>query len=163
MIWILVAHRADARIIRSTGRRGSLHLVSQFEHPEGRKQNREIDTDAKGSRPSANSGQGHTTGGAGSSGHMRHGLDPHLEAVEHIADIFAKALALKLREGRTQHEFDEVILVAEPGFLGKIRRFLDKQTNAMVSATLNRNLTALPMHELTGPLDELVHDTRKVA
>lgn len=163
MIWILVAHRADARLLSSNGRRGGLQLVREFQHPEGRRENREINTAPAGSRHSATAGQGHTTGGAGSSSRMRHGLDKQVEAVEHVADVFAKELSIFLREGRTRNEFDELILVAEAGFLGKLRKYLDKETSAMVSASDNRNLTSLPMHELSGPLEHLVLETRRVA
>src|SRR4051812_36516714 len=135
MIWIMVAHRANALLLKSSGKRGDLSVIRQFDFPEGRRQNREIDTDAKGSRYSATAGRGNASQGSAPSHQMKHGLDPQVEASEHIADIFAKELATILDEGRTKNEFDEVILVAEPGFLGKIRRFLNKQTAQRITAT----------------------------
>lgn len=164
MIWILVAHRADARLFKSNGKLGDIQLIKEFDHPEGRRQNREIDTDAKGSRYSTTAMRGNSPrGNAPSMQHRKHGMDPVVEAVEHISDIFAKELATILRDGRTRNECQEVILVAEPAFLGKLRKFIDKDTGRMVSTTLNRNLSDLPVHEQVRHLDALVHSNRKVA
>lgn len=165
IIWVLVAHRSDAKIIKTTERHREYRMVRQFDYPEGRKQNREIDTDAKGSNYSSTAGRGNSTAhGAGApSQQMKHGLDPQVEATEHLANVFAKELAEALREGRARNEYDELILVAEPGFLGKLRLHIDKETAKRVASTLNRNLSALPMHDLEPHLDELVRDSRKVA
>src|SRR5689334_21505899 len=128
MIWILVAHRADARLFKSSGKRGDLRLAREFDYPDGRRQNREIDTDGSGKRFVSTGGRDKAT---------QHGLDPQMEAAEYLTDVFAKELALILRDGRTHNEYDEVILVAEAGFLGKIRKFLDKATSRMVSEARN--------------------------
>lgn len=167
MIWILVAHRADARLFKSSGRLGDVRLVRELDFPDGRRQNREIDTDAKGSRYSTSAGRGNGSshGGGAPASQMKHGLDPRMEAVEHLSDIFAKELAVILREGRTHNEYDDLILVAEPGFLGKVRKFLDKDTARKVVSTIDRNFTGLPMPELVKHIDELAHEarSRKVA
>ncbi len=163
MIWILVAHRSDARLFKSTGKRNSLSLIREFDYPDGRRQNREIDTDGKGSRYSSSAGRGNASHGNAPSSQMKHGLDPQLEAAEHIADIFAKELATILRDGRTHNEYNELIIVAEAGFLGKLRKFIDKETNKLISETVNRNLNGLSESELASQLEELVFSTRKVA
>lgn len=164
MIWIMVAHRSDARLFKSSGRPGDMHMIREFDYPEGRRQNREIDTDAKGSRFSTSAGRGNSTahGGGNPSKQMKHGLDPQMEAAEHLSDIFAKELAMILRVGRTKNEYDEIILVAEPGFLGKIRKFLDKETSRMVSATLNKNLTAFSLPQQVLQLKEFIRITRRL-
>jgi protein required for attachment to host cells len=163
IIWLLVAHRSDAKLFKSAGRHADVRLVREFDFPDGRRQNREIDTDAKGSRYSGAAGRGNSRSGTGPSSQMKHGLDPHVEAAEHLSDLFAKDLAIILRDGRTHEEFDELILVAEAGFLGKIRSFLDKETGRRVIRTLNRNLTGLPMPALVEHLNELVLNRRQVA
>lgn len=163
MIWILVAHRAHALLFQSSKKNRETQLLRKLEYPEGRRQNREIDTDAKGSRYSTTASRGNSTTGKGPNMQMKHGLDPHIEAVEHLSDIFAKELAIILRDGRTHNNFSEAILIAEPGFLGKIRKFLDKETSSMVSATVNRNLTSLSLTEIVHQLEEVIHSTRRVA
>ena len=46
--WIVVAHRAGARIFLRRGRAGSLELLERIEHPEGLHRDRESDSDRPG-------------------------------------------------------------------------------------------------------------------
>lgn len=79
------------------------------------------------------------------------------------ADVLAHRLALFLREGRTHQEFNDLVLVAEPGFLGKIGRFLDKETSRHLIGTLNQDWSDLPDREIYGKIRELVLEQNQKA
>jgi protein required for attachment to host cells len=144
IFWMLVAHRTDARIFQSTGKDEKPQLLYTLRHPEGRKQNREIVSDAQGN-------------------YYGHSLDPHINAANHTADQFAKELALNLKEGRVKNNFDHLVIIAEPSFLGRLRGFLDKETCDKISMTINKNLTHLTEHELFPYLKDMLREIPKVA
>ena len=147
-----MAHRSAAKLFVVSG--DQIRTVKTFEFPDGRRQNREIDTDAKGSRYSSSAGRSAPTAPFRSR-QQKHGLDPQMEAAEHLADGFAHELCHYIYLGRTQNKFEELIVVAEPGFLGKIRRFLDKQSKLLLSRAISQNWADLPKKQLQNKLQEL--------
>lgn len=159
--WVLIANRAEAKIYEADWKIEHLGLVRDIPHPAGRKQNHEIDADDRGSRFSGVGGRGNTTAHAGNgpSRQQKHGLDRHEEATEHEANVFARALCQLLEKGRTQGQYEELILVAEPHFLGRIRTFLDKDTEKMVSKSDNHNWVDLQDREIQKRLREMVRGT----
>jgi protein required for attachment to host cells len=124
--WILVAHRAGASLFSQAGKHQPLHIEEVIDHPEGRLRNREIDTD---------------TGGRSfdSMGNQRHTMSTPDEPTEHVADKFCKTLARKLRAARTSGRCDDIILVAGPRLLGKLRLALDRSTAKLVSRGLDKD------------------------
>lgn len=141
--WIMVAHRAGARLFRSRGPGAPLDLIMTIPHPEGRALDRELGTDKPGRLFKIGSGGradvGQDTGGT-----------------DQIANRFASDLAGILEEGRTHQSFDNLILVAEPKFLGKLRNAITHQTMLKVIATLGKDLGNLPERELPRHLGELM-------
>lgn len=158
--WIVIANRSEAKIYSADWRLDQLSMVRDIPHPEGRKQNHEIDADDRGSRFSSVAGRGNssTHGGSGPSMQQKHGLDRHEEATEHEANVFAREIAHLLHHGRAQGEFEELILLAEPHFLGRIRTFLDKPTQDRVSFADNHNWVHLRDHEILPKLRHLIRD-----
>lgn len=84
------------------------------------------------------------------------------------ADAFARHLALMLERDRSRGRFDELILVAEPGFLGKLRAYFGKRTGSLGNVkTVNKELIHvsaknLRLH-LNNVLFELWQDPRRPA
>jgi protein required for attachment to host cells len=96
-------------------------------HPESRQHTQELTTDLPG--------KGHD---ANSSGH--HGMDvkndPHAQEVT----VFAREVCEHLRNGLTSNHFNNIVLIAEPSFLGALRNTMDKLTQKHVSLEINKNL-----------------------
>lgn len=134
--WILVAHRAGARLFEQSGRGQPLRLVESIDHPEGRLRKHDLDAD---------------TGGRAFDrmGEHRHAVEPEHSATEHLAESFAKSLAVRLRQGREAGAFDQAVVVADPRSLGLIRGALDSFTAAVVERTLDKDLGNLPDDEVT--------------
>jgi protein required for attachment to host cells len=137
--WVLIAHRSGARIVSWAGPGSGLELVETIEHPEGRLRPHEIDAD----RP----GRVHDRMGS-----HRHGVSREESATDHVAHVFAKSLADRLRTAVQAHAVKSLVLVAGPKMLGNLRAALDKETAALVTGVLDRDLQEVPLSELPGHL-----------
>ena len=78
--WILVAHRAGARLFENKGPGKGLSLVENIDHPEGRLKDHDINADRPG-RAFDNLGAG------------RHGMGKEVSPTQHVSQQFAKSLA----------------------------------------------------------------------
>lgn len=125
--WILTANRSGASLFESDWPGKSMRRLQDIPHPQGRKQNREIDSDKPG-RSFDSVGLG------------RHSMSSEQGPTEHIAQQFALDLAEKLNSGRVNHSYDKLVLIAEPKFLGILRDALDKNTASLVVQTVNKEL-----------------------
>lgn len=72
----------------------------------------------------------------------------------HDGEEFAGQISQLLHDGRVNHHFEKLILVAAPKFLGQIRAKLDKATTAVVSATLDKELMSFSDVEIQRHLTE---------
>lgn len=135
--WVLVADRTEAKLFESKRAAQSvpaLQLLQDIPHPEGRLHARDMEADKSG-RMSDSFG-------------TRHALSPHHDPEERHAQQFAHHLAEVLNKGRNEHSYQNLILVAEPGFLGDLSGALDKHTLALVEKTIGKDLMHLGEHEL---------------
>ena len=140
--WIVVAHRAGARIFLRRGHAPALELVEAIEHPRGRLQERDLGSDRPGRAYN-------------SVGQSRHAMSNEHPMREHIAADFARELADKLQAGREARYFDALVLVAEPHLLGLLRAALDRATAALVSDTFTKDLVHVADADLPAHLEPL--------
>jgi protein required for attachment to host cells len=138
--WIIVGHRAGARIVEHS--RSGLKLVSETEHAAGRLKDAEMKSD----RP------GRTTS---STGTARSAYSPNETAHDHAAQTFASELAQTLKAARNDHRVDRLVLVAEPRFLGMLRGALDGPTAALVHDEVHKDLANVPLHDLQDHLRDV--------
>ncbi len=143
--WILVAHEAGARVFENHGPGTGLTLVESIEHPEGRARDRDIDSDRPGRSFRKNSGDPRRASMSQSEG-------PH----DRVVADFARALADKLQHARTQNQFERLVLVAPPRFLGLLRSSLDEPTARLVVGSLHKDLATSKEAELIEHLREEV-------
>jgi protein required for attachment to host cells len=134
--WVVVGHRAGARILEHTGPGKGLRLVSDLDNPEGRLKSGQMDTDKPGTSFSSGPGPG------------RHPMSPQEDSHHHVAENFAAQIAVVLGTARVERRFDQVVLVAEPGFLGMMRSKLDASTTAMVKSSLGKDLANVRLQDL---------------
>jgi len=138
--WILTANRSGARLFERHGKDMAVRLVQDIPHPQGRLQNRDIDADKPG-RAFDSLGQG------------RHSVGTAHAPTEEVAMKFARILAELLYKGRTAHAYDQVVLVADPKFLGMLRGALDEPTAALVTQTVHKDLPDVSEKDLLSYLD----------
>lgn len=126
--WILAADSSRAIIYAVESRVKPLREVDALVHPEGR----ELEQDMTSDRP----GRAFDTTGLGG----RHAMGKEVDPKRHEAQLFAKRLADRVDQGRTHGEFEQLILVAPPAFLGQLRDSLNDQVLKLVSQSLDKNL-----------------------
>lgn len=138
--WILVANAARARLFEGGKSDGQLVERASFEHPEARMHGIDLTRERPGSvQESAND--------------ARHGIEPRLDLHDKIAIEFAHDLAGVLNRGRIDHQFDRLVLVAPPRFLGLLRDCLDDKVARLVSASLNKDAS----HASAEEIDQMLH------
>lgn len=137
--WLLVADASRARILATDAALGSLLLVKELEHPLSRLRSSELVTDGPGRSWSG-------PGGAVTAYDAPH--DP--AQLEH--ERFARELAGELETGLAREDFDTLILVAPPRFLGMLRRQLAPPVARCVRAEVGRDYSLVSLSELPGML-----------
>jgi protein required for attachment to host cells len=133
--WVLVADRARARLFKLVGEGSQLDELRSFANPEARTPTAEMVRDRK---PRTQE----------SMGSARHAIEPHTTLEETISERFARELEAVLEEGRVQHRYERLVLVAPPGFLGTLNQALGKQVLGHVVLEVNKDLCAMPPHEI---------------
>lgn len=123
--WILVANASRATLYGYTpsNAKSTLSVVGEFEHTESRKPDRDLVSDRKGEYQSSYGGHGDFV----------EPTDPH----KHEAEVFARELCTKLEEGWGNRQFQDLILIAAPPFLGLMRSCID-----------HRSLKKVPIQEI---------------
>ena len=125
--WVLVAESSRAKIFTLESRRSPLHEAESFVHTSGRLHEGDLVSDRPGS-DGARVGQG------------RHALSEATSAHEATVDQFARQLAARLDKACLTGQCRHVVLIAPPGFLGKLRAHLSKATLAAVVEEIDKNL-----------------------
>jgi protein required for attachment to host cells len=142
--YVVVADSGRARIFKRTGKRFAPELteLEQLERPNAHAHARDLTTDLTGRRYAT------TTGAGIGRAVMRHGTnsdyDPHAVEIER----FARQVAARLMELTRQTSIEELVLIAEPQFLGVLRRELPETLHKLVSREVSRDLT----NALTQPI-----------
>lgn len=133
--WIFVGDGKKARIFLNKGPGKGLEpaIGNDFALPQMRTS--ELGTE----RPSTHAG----AGGGG-----RHGVAVHADWHEQEKEEFARDLARYLEDAAKGKEFDRLILVAPPRFLGALREHLGDHAKDLVSAEIDKDLTHLGVEDL---------------
>lgn len=132
--WIVVADSGSARIFDAESPTGALVEREDYSNPDARVAERKLTSDRPG-----------RTVDSGGRSHAYSSDESPREAEERA---FAKLLADRLSGARAKGEMDRLVLVAAPGFLGKLRAALDKETRKRVDGELSADLVALTPKEI---------------
>lgn len=145
-VWVLVCDASRARLFRDAPQGKGLIQVEAFEHPSSRERARDLMADAYGRKPvgpaPARSGLGQGTA------HGRPGAEPDSDPKDVEAQKFARELAGVLDKGLSQHEYEHLIIVAPPRFLGHIRNMVSREVEKHIDGTIDKDLTNLDFQEL---------------
>lgn|SRR5690348_48203 len=133
--WLLVADAAKARLFEIAKKGGSLTEIACYTNPNGR---------SPGQHPE-HGRQGRTQESASPT---RHAIEPHTTLRDKHAMQFADLLRDAIRQGRMENQYDHLVLMAPPRFLGVLRERLDDQSLKCVTAEIDNDLLALSPSEL---------------
>ena len=139
--WVVVAESSRARIFAADGPRKGLEEIAGLSQPAARLKEGDLVSDAPG-RSFDSGGQG------------RHAMGNDSDHKHHEAESFAREIAGRIDAARKSRDFEQLILVAPPHFLGLLRRYLTPACAATVVATVNKNLV---QHQLPDIRDHLPH------
>lgn len=125
--WILVADNARARIFTAVTPFSPLEEIEDLTHTAGRLHDREMTTDLPGKIKSADGGG--------------HAFEQPTDPKKHEADSFALQIAQYLEVAHNTNKFKQLLIIAEPSFLGLLRNHLPDQVKKQVSFELDKNIT----------------------
>ncbi len=125
--WILVADNVHARIFTAATPSSELTEIEGLVHPAGRFHDREMTTDLPGKIKSADGGG--------------HAFEQPTDPKKHEAYTFSQQVAQHLEAAHNAHEFTQLLIVAEPSFLGLLRNQLPDQVKKAVCFELDKNLS----------------------
>ncbi|MCK8517205.1 host attachment protein [Methylonatrum kenyense] len=139
-IWVVVAQQGQARLFHREKRFSPLRELDTLVQPEARLHAQDLQSDRPGR--AMNRARGGRTALESSS-------DP--KRVE--AEAFARRLAERLHEGRTAGDYQKLILVAGPAFLGLLREALDAETRRCVMKEVRKTLHEASPAEIQATVD----------
>ena len=90
-----------------------------------------------------------------SAGPRRHGHSPPIDPNEQVAIDFSKEVARFLDEARKKNDYDSLILIAGPQFLGRLRQDMSQATCKCVLKSLDKNLGGMNESEIKNYLQEV--------
>jgi protein required for attachment to host cells len=133
--WYLVANQTNAVIYKDSSAR--FNVVERLDNPLSKLKEGALDSDRPG-RGCA-SAQG---------GFLRHGLDRHYKRREQLLQTFAAKIGKVLEKAQHEDRYTDLVVVAEPHFLGKLWAHLPVTVQARVSRALGKEYVRQPNAEL---------------
>lgn len=133
--WILIADASRARVLLYRGPEHKLETVEGMTLAFDHKRAREIGADKPGRSFE-------------SVGATRHAVSPHSDLERIEEKRFAHEIAERLDKEAERASFERLVLVAPPTMLGDLRQALSARLAALVSATLDKDLTKTPEAKL---------------
>lgn len=143
--WILIANSSKACLFESSYAKlfngsAELKLVEEFTHPESRLKNQELLSDRPGTKE-----RGYNRTAT---------LNERSEPKELEAGEFARELVTKLEEGRLQHIYDKLIMVAPPRFQGLLNKCMEHHPQVLqkITKTIEKDYTKIKSNDLVAQL-----------
>ncbi len=140
--WILVANSSSAKLFMNNGPKKGLNKIKEFDHAASRSKAADLVSD----RPGHNQGHGNGRGA----------YNPPTTPKQHEADQFALELARELDQGRTGNQYQRLILVAAPPFMGLLNKHLNGHIGHLVTDRLEKDYTKATDRELAGHLESCI-------
>ena len=140
--WILTADAARARIFELSRNDKSLHEVQEFINPRAQQHDRDINT--------APHGRYYNHAG----GPQANTAEPHVDAVTHETELFAKDVSHYLEKARNEHRYDRLRVIAAPKVLGMVRQNLSKEAMKLVEEEVAKDISWFDKREIEQYLKE---------
>ena len=138
-ICIVVADTSRARIFLAEIGSDDLQEYRDIVHPEARLREQDLVSDGPGS-------------GIDSGGHGMHSMGHEDSAHHRQAEEFARELCSEIDHLRQKDRLHRIYLLAPPKFLGQLRAAMSKQSAALVSGEIDKNLVTHRIGEIRAHL-----------
>ncbi|MCW8091150.1 host attachment protein [Alteromonas sp. ASW11-130] len=126
--YLVVANRSEAKIFQVRNNATELEPVTVLNNRDGRKSDSDIVTDRPGSISSPSA--------------LVPGVDTmsRKDAAEHEADEFSASVVEWLDKKRCSEKIYHIDFIAEPAFLGKMRKKMNSQLEKIVGTTVTKDV-----------------------
>lgn len=146
--WIVVADASHAHVYRAREKNQPWTLVTTLDHPAARERNQDLVSDRPGRTQQS---PGHTGDGKGS----RSGMEASLTAKQAEQLHFAAELVSYLQTHWNGKEFQSLVVVAPPHFLGILREKMPAALSKCIAAEVDKNYTHLSEKDLRSQLQDI--------
>lgn len=141
--WVLVAESSQARIFTADSPSSPLNEIETLSHQNSREHAQNLSTDLPGRQ-------------ADKSSPSHHSLSDSTDLKKQEAMKFAKIINDHLDKGRNQQAYQNLIIVADPAFLGLLRENQSSATSKLVSLEVNKNLGKESLESIRQHLPEIL-------
>lgn len=142
-IWILAANGSQAKLFTADSPIGPLTELESLENPDARAKQRELTSDRPG-RSFDSQGEG------------RHAMAVEVDSKEQEQIRFARLVADRLEQARLDNQFERLVIIAAPAFLGLLRTSFNTVLNSLLSLEIDKDYTTLRADELRKRLPERI-------
>ena len=139
-IRILVADQSEASFYDVEHREDMPRPAGHLSDPIAHLHERDLTSDRPGRVFDHAPSPGHRRGAVG-----HHGTGGERSARKHEAMSFARRIGGELERARENREFDRLVVMAAPGFLGLLRETLPDHVRASVAAEVPKDLVHEPL------------------
>ena len=144
--WILAADNSHARIFTATTPSSPLQEIETLAHPESRLHEQKLTSDLPG----------RAGGKAGAAGHAYQGESG---PKQYEAEAFARDVANHLRHALDSGQYEQLLMVASPSFLGALRGQLSERVRKTVCFESDKNVTLNSPEDIRARLPEFLPST----
>lgn len=134
-IWVLAADAGRVRVFSAKQSDGELVELEDLLNPEIRMRESEAISTPKG----------RVMRGSGRVGQT---FEPHHAQSEHSAESFAKSVCKRIEAARRDGKVARIYLVAEPSFLGLIRKHINPATKPLIVKELPCDMSRRPATDI---------------
>lgn len=133
-IRVVVADQSEVRFYDVEHRDEGLRLTGQLADPQAHLHDRDLKSD----RPGRVFDHAPGPGRRGATAH--HATGGERRPRKHEAEVFARSIAERIDTAHRRREFDRLILMAAPGFLGLLRDALPASVRPAIVAEVGKDL-----------------------
>jgi len=141
--WVLVANSGQARVLEMRRKPYEFQQVTELVSEAQHLTSKEIVSDA--------SGRVYHTQGPGT-----HAMNPRSDPHENAEEQFSRSLAQKMEKAARLGRFDQMLIVADPKTLGRLRQQMTKGLADKVERGVSLDLVGLPLSQLETRLRDVL-------
>lgn len=141
--WIVVVDSGRGKIYVQDKHNSELQEEVDLVHPSARLRGVELSSDRPGKH-------------VGAFGQGQHVFDARTNVKDHEVEIFAKEIAERLETGRTSGQYQKLVLMAPPEFLGVLRGQLSDGVRELVVDEIAKDLVTHSSKEVRDKLQHIL-------
>lgn len=140
--WIVITDGAKGQIVVNEGPGIHLLPLTEFSSDAARQRGQDLVSDREG-RSFDRNAEG------------RHALEPRSNPKQVEKDKFVRSVVDQIRRGSVSGSFDQLMLIASPTVLGKLRKLLRKDFGDRIVGEIAKDLTNLNARDLADHLADV--------